>query len=104
LPYIRRIEDALTTLLPGKQIVKLDTEEYARGDLFSRVRTYQVAISSGLMTPNEARNRLDLEPYENGDNFYLGLQGAPVDPAIPPLGNDEHDPKKDLLNPEENND
>jgi HK97 family phage portal protein len=104
LPYIRRIEDALTTLLPGKQIVKLDTEEYARGDLFSRVRTYQVAISSGLMTPNEARNRLDLEPYENGDNFYLGLQGAPVDPAIPPLGNDEHDPKKDLLNPENNND
>ena len=80
------------------------SHDQARGDLFSRVRTYQVAISSGLMTPNEARNRLDLEPYENGDNFYLGLQGAPVDPAIPPLGNDEHDPKKDLLNPEENND
>jgi len=104
LPYIRRIEDGLTKLLPGKQLVKLDTEEYARGDMFSRVRTYQVAISSGLMTPNEARYRLDLEPYENGDNFYLGLQGAPVDPAIPPLGNDEHNPKKDLLNPEENND
>ena len=104
LPYIRRIEDGLTTLLPGRQMVKLDTEEYARGDLFSRVRTYQVAISSGLMTPNEARTKLDLEPYEGGDSFYLGLQGAAVDPSIPPLGSDEHDPKKDLLNPEENND
>jgi len=104
LPYIRRIEDGLTTLLPGRQLVKLDTEEYARGDMFSRVKTYQTAISSGLMTPNEARSRLDLEPYENGDNFYLGLQGAPVDPAIAPLGNDEHNPNIDLLNPEENND
>ena len=99
LPYIRRIEDGLTTLLPGKQQVRLDTEEYARGDLFSRVRTYQVAISSGLMTPNEARSRLDLEPYEGGDNFYLGLQGAAVDPSIPPLGNDQHDPKVILNDP-----
>jgi len=100
LPYIRRIEDGLTTLLPGKQVIKLDTEEYARGDMFTRIRTYQVAISSGLMTPNEARNKLDLEGYDGGDKFFLGLQGAPVDPAIQPLGNDEHDPKKDLLNPE----
>ena len=104
LPYIRRIEDGLTTLLPGKQVIKLDTEEYARGDMFTRIRTYQVAISSGLMTPNEARNKLDLESYDGGDKFFLGLQGAPVDPAIQPLGNDEHDPKKDLLNPENNND
>jgi len=101
LPYIRRIEDGLTTLLPGKQQVRLDTEEYARGDLFSRVRTYQVAISSGLMTPNEARSRLDLEPYEGGDNFYLGLQGAAVDPSITPLGNDQHDPKVILNDPNE---
>lgn len=99
LPYIRRIEDGLTTLLPGKQQVRLDTEEYARGDLFSRVRTYQVAISSGLMTPNEARSRLDLEPYVGGDNFYLGLQGAAVDPSITPLGNDQHDPKVILNDP-----
>jgi len=99
LPYIRRIEDGLTTLLPGKQQVRLHTEEYARGDLFSRVRTYQVAISSGLMTPNEARSRLDLEPYEGGDNFYLGLQGAAVDPSITPLGNDQHDPKVILNDP-----
>jgi HK97 family phage portal protein len=96
LPYIRRIEDALTTLLPGRQLVKLDTEEYARGDLFSRVRTYQVAISSGLMTPNEARHKLDMESYEGGDNFYLGLQGAAIDPSIPPIGSDEHNPKAEI--------
>ena len=92
LPWIRRIEDSFTTLLPGKQVVRLDTDEYARGDQLSRVRSFQVAISSGMMTPNEARAKLDLEPYEGGDKFYIGLQGALIDPTLPPQGVDEHDP------------
>ena len=92
LPWIRRIEDSFTTLLPGKQFVRLDTDEYARGDQLSRVRSFQVAISSGMMTPNEARAKLDLEPYEGGDKFYIGLQGALIDPTLPPQGVDEHDP------------
>ncbi len=92
LPWIRRIEDSFTTLLPGKQVVRLDTDEYARGDQLSRVRSFQVAISSGMMTPNEARSKLDLEPYEGGDKFYIGLQGALIDPTLPPQGVDEHDP------------
>ena len=60
--------------LPGKQFVKLDTDEYARGDQLSRVRSFQVAVSTGIMTPNEARAKMDLEPYEGGDKFYIGLQ------------------------------
>ena len=92
LPWIRRIEDSFTTLLPGKQFVRLDTDEYARGDQLSRVRSFQVAISSGMMTPNEARSKLDLGPYEGGDKFYIGLQGALIDPTLPPQGVDEHDP------------
>ena len=99
LPWIRRIEDSFTTLLPGKQVVRLDTDEYARGDQLSRVRSFQVAISSGMMTPNEARAKLDLEPYEGGDKFYIGLQGALIDPTLPPQGVDEHDPTNTL--PEE---
>ena len=99
LPWIRRIEDSFTTLLPGKQFVRLDTDEYARGDQLSRVRSFQVAISSGMMTPNEARAKLDLEPYEGGDKFYIGLQGALIDPTLPPQGTDTHDPTNYL--PEE---
>ena len=96
LPWIRRIEDGLTTLLPGKQFVKLDTDEYARGDQLSRVRSFQVAISSGVMTPNEARSKMDLEPYEGGDKFYIGLQGALIDPTLQPQGIDQHDPTNEL--------
>ena len=96
LPWIRRIEDGLTTLLPGKQFVKLDTDEYARGDQLSRVRSFQVAVSSGIMTPNEAREKMDLEPYEGGDKFYIGLQGALIDPTLQPQGIDQHDPTNEL--------
>ena len=96
LPWIRRIEDGLTTLLPGKQFVKLDTDEYARGDQLSRVRSFQVAVSSGIMTPNEARAKMDLEPYEGGDKFYIGLQGALIDPTLEPQGIDQHDPTNEL--------
>ena len=97
LPWIRRIEDSFTTLLPGKQLVRLDTDEYARGDQLSRVRSFQVAISSGVMTPNEARAKLELEPYEGGDKFYIGLQGALIDPTLPPQGVDEHDPTNSMI-------
>lgn len=98
LPWIRRIEDGFSTLLPGKQFVKLDTDEYSRGDQLSRVRSFQVAVSSGIMTPNEARAKMDLEPYEGGDKFYIGLQGALIDPTLPPQGIDEHDPTNELPN------
>lgn len=98
LPWIRRIEDGLSGLLPGKQMVKLDTDEFARGDQLSRVRSYQVAISSGVMTPNEARAKMDLEPYEGGDKFYIGLQGALIDPTLQPQGVDAHDPTNELTN------
>ena len=84
LPWIRRIEDGFSSLLPGKQFVRLDTDEYARGDQLSRVRSFQVAVSSGIMTPNEARAKMELEPYEGGDKFYIGLQV------------DEHDPTNEL--------
>jgi len=96
LPWIRRIEDGLSSLLPGKQFVRLDTDEYARGDQLSRVRSFQVAISSGVMTPNEARAKMELEPYEGGDKFYIGLQGALIDPTLPAQGTDEHDPTNNL--------
>ena len=96
LPWIRRIEDGFSTLLPGKQFVKLDTDEYSRGDQLSRVRSFQVAVSSGIMTPNEARAKMDLEPYEGGDKFYIGLQGALIDPTLQPQGIDQHDPTDEL--------
>jgi len=92
LPWLSRIEEGFSSLLPGSSYAKFDVAEYQRGDRANTIRAAQVAITSGIFTPNEIRQQLDYEPYEGGDNFYLGLQGAPVGPDIPPLGQDAVEP------------
>ena len=92
LPWLTRIEGGFSSLLPGSSYARFDVSEYQRGDRANTIRAAQVAITSGIFTPNEVRQQLDYEPYEGGDNFYLGLQGAPVGPDIPPVGKDEVEP------------
>ena len=95
LPWINRVEQALTSLFPRGQFVKFDVGEYLRSDKLTQVKTQQTMIASGLLTPNEARFEHDLEPYEGGDKFVMALPGAPMatpfDP--PPVGEDQETPE-----------
>lgn len=93
LPWLSRIEEGFSSLLPGASYARFDVAEYNRGDRATTIRAAQTAISSGIFTPNEIRQQLDYEPYEGGDNFYIGLQGAPIGPDIPPVGTDSVQPK-----------
>ena len=87
LAWISRLEDNLSTLIAGKSFITFDTSYYLRGDQLSRIRAGQAGISSGIFTPNEVREWFDYEPYENGDEFYLGIQGAVANDGQP-LGKD----------------
>jgi HK97 family phage portal protein len=78
LPYMRRIEDALSEMLPASQYVRFNADELQRADLNTRVKAQQTMIMSGTLTPNEARQIENREPYEGGDQFVLGLPGAAV--------------------------
>jgi len=95
LPYMRRLEDAFSDLLPPTQRVRFDADEFMRADLSTRVRASQVQIASGMLTPNEARHIEGREPYEGGDEFILNLPGAPMagTPDLPFLGTDGQPPK-----------
>lgn len=92
LPWCRRLEDLITELLPMAQKVRFDTNEFARADQLTRVRAQQTMIMSGTLTPNEARQIEGREPYEGGDQFILGIAGAPVAGVeggdLPTLGTD----------------
>ena len=94
LPYMRRLEDAFGDLLPPNQRVRFDADEFMRADLSTRVRSAQVQIASGMLTPNEARHIEGREPYEGGDTFVLNLPGAPMAGSgdNPPLGKDKEPP------------
>ena len=87
LAWISRLEDNLSTLIAGQSFINFDTSYYLRGDQLSRIRAGQAGISTGIFTPNEVREWFDYEPYENGDDFYLGIQGAVANEGKP-LGTD----------------
>jgi HK97 family phage portal protein len=99
LPWMARIENALSAMLPITQKVKFDSSEFERADLLTRVRSQQVQISSGTLTPNEAREIENREPYEGGDQFVIALAGAPMSGIeggdLPLLGIDSVPPEGD---------
>lgn len=87
LPWMRRLEDALSELFPYPIIVRFDANGLQRADLLTRVRAQQIQIMSGTLSPNEAREFEGLEPYEGGDNFV-----APSE--TPNIGTDSIPPEK----------
>jgi len=90
LPWMRRLEDALSDLVPANQRLHFNADEFMRADLATRIRAAQMQISAGMLTPNEARHIENREPYEGGDRFVLNLPGAPMagTPDLPFLGED----------------
>ena len=95
LPWLRRIETALSGLMAAPRELMFDTAGFLRADQINRYRAHQLGISSGFLTPNEARAVEGLEPYEGGDEFVMALPGSPmagpgVDPA--PMGIDAEPP------------
>ena len=80
-PYLEAIENSITTHLfsdadrAGWE-VEFDFEGLLRATQKDRYHGYQTAISSGLMTPNEARELEWLPAVEGGDQLLI--QGAMV--------------------------
>ena len=97
LPWMRRVEDAISEMLPITQRVRFNADEFMRADLITRVRAQQIQIMNGTLTPNEARADDDREPYEGGDQFIIGIAGAPMSSIdggdLPLLGTDSQPPQ-----------
>lgn len=98
LPFMRRIEDAISEMLPLTQKVRFNASEFERADLTTRVKAQQVQIMSGTLTPNEAREQENREPYEGGDQFVLGISGTAVAGVqggdLPTMGTDAQPPER----------
>jgi hypothetical protein len=104
LGWVRRLESAFSEMLPRPQFVRFNPEEFLRADLATRVRAQQAQIMAGTMTPNEAREIENREPYEGGDQFVLGVAGAPIAGVeggeLPTLGTDSIPPERSYRNNE----
>ena len=88
-PWLRRLEIGLSKILaPGTDMV-FDVSSLLRSDSMTRARVNSIGIMHGVLTPNEARQSVGLEPYEGGDAFHQALPGAvTAGGELPPLGFD----------------
>ncbi|KAF1084847.1 Phage portal protein [Sporotomaculum syntrophicum] len=80
-PLLTRLEEAFTLKLFTTEerktlFVEFLTESLLRTDTRTRYSCYNTAITSGFMTPNEARIRENMEPLAGGDVLYPPQKGA----------------------------
>lgn len=105
-PWLQSLESALRRALFNKDerkkfAVRFDRDDFTNVDLTARATAISSLRSSMVMTRNEARSWLDLEPVDDGDTFEnpntgssqpgIGHNGGPVldDPKKPE--EDEHE-------------
>ncbi|MFE5031019.1 phage portal protein [Streptomyces sp. NPDC056683] len=87
MPWIVRVEEALSTLLPNGQYFKFDVDSRLRSKISERYAAYAVAVSNGFMSRDEVRAEEDMEPLPNGQGsvftqpLNLGPVGTPA--AVP---------------------
>jgi HK97 family phage portal protein len=85
LGWVRRLETTLSEFLPYNQEVRFDATEFLRADLMTRVQAQTMQIANGSLTPNEAREIENREPYDGGDTFVRKTGEVPIGTdAIPP--------------------
>lgn len=82
-PLLEKIEasimvNLLTPVERSRMEVAFDFDALLRADLKSRYESYRLGISSGLMTPNEARAAEHLPAQEGGDLLYMQGAMAPI--------------------------
>lgn len=75
-PYLERIESSLKKHLMNSRDwseydIEFDFDALLRADLASRVESYNKAINSGQLTPNEARANEGRQSMPGGDTIYL---------------------------------
>ncbi|MEM1346863.1 MAG: phage portal protein [Pseudomonadota bacterium] len=85
--WVDQIEDELSLKLfgpRGRRRVAFNLDGLLRGDFAGRMAAYAQAISSGQMTPNEARGREGRPALDGGDQLLIQGAMVPINQAARP--------------------
>ena len=96
-PWITRVEQQLTKdLLLGRErrsyLIEHLTDAMLRTDTEARMNAYVQAITNGIMSRNEVRERENLNPYDGGDDFLIPLNMTTSVEDIPGDADPETEP------------
>lgn len=78
MPWIVRLEEALSRLLPQPRYVKFNVNGLLRGDLKTQFETWAIGIDKKFMVPNEPRDLMDWAPLPGGDETVEADVPAPA--------------------------
>lgn len=80
-PYVAKIENAHTKLLPDGVFMRLNMEALMRGDTASRHSAYSQALQSGWASINDIRRMEDMPPVSGGDVVRVPLANVDLPAA-----------------------
>ena len=80
-PYIVKLEDAYSTLLPGIAFLKFNVDALQRGDQASRYAAHASALVNGWSSINDIRRIEDMPPVDGGDVYRVPLANVDLDAA-----------------------
>jgi len=80
-PYISKVENAYSRLLPEEAFLHFNVDGLLRGDYQTRIQGYSVGIQAGFYSTNDIRRLEDLAPVEDGDQFRVPLANINITEA-----------------------
>jgi len=80
-PYIAKIEDAYSALLPDGAFIRFNVDGLLRGDFATRMNGYSIGSQAGFLSVNDIRRFEDLRPVTGGDVYRVPLANVDLGAA-----------------------
>ena len=80
-PYVAKIEEAYSALLPQSAFIRLNVDGLLRGDFGTRMSGYSIGTQAGFLSVNDIRRFEDLRPVDGGDVYRVPLANVDLGAA-----------------------
>jgi HK97 family phage portal protein len=80
-PWVSKLEDAFSQLLPDGAFLAFSTDDLLRGDYATRIEGYSKLLQNGVLSTNEVRRKENMRPIEGGDVVRVPLTNVNISAA-----------------------
>jgi hypothetical protein len=80
-PWLSKLEDAFSALLPDLAYLAFNTDDLLRGDYATRIEGYAKMLQNGVMSTNEVRRKENMRPINGGDVIRVPLANVDINAA-----------------------
>jgi HK97 family phage portal protein len=80
-PWLAKLEDAFSSLLPDYAFLSFNTDDLLRGDYASRIEGYAKMLQNGVFSANEVRRKENMKPIDGGDVVRVPLANVNISAA-----------------------